>query len=272
MVNEAQDERLRENLSLIENRLLIFSGKGGVGKTTVAANLAVILAEMGKQVGLLDVDIHGPNLAKMLGAEGKRMEIEDEKRIKPVAVSDNLKLVSMSFLLSTPDLAVIWRGPLKMQAIRQFLSEVAWGRLDWLIIDSPPGTGDEPLSIAQLIPGTGAMVVTTPQEVSLLDSMKAVTFAKRLNLRIVGIVENMSGMTCPHCGKPVALFKEGGGKRIAARMDVPYLGKIPIDPEIVDSSDDGRPFVLGHPQSEAYKAMKEIATRLVEEGTIQGDS
>jgi len=252
-----EDIKISKTLSKIKNRLLVFSGKGGVGKSTVAANLALAFAMHGLKVGLLDVDIHGPNSAKMLGVEDKRMDVSPEG-IKPVNVNDNLKLVSMSFLLRDPNLPVIWRGPLKMKAIQQFLGDVDWGELDWLIIDSPPGTGDEPLSVAQLIPATGAIVVTTPQEVSVMDSRKAVAFARSLNLKILGIIENMSGMACPHCGKQIDLFKEGGGKKAALELGVPFLGKIPIDPQIVISSDEGKPFIGSHPDSEASKAFMKI--------------
>ncbi len=259
---EQAQKRIEATLSKIKHRLLVFSGKGGVGKSTVAANLGLALGHRGLQVGLLDVDIHGPNLAKMLGVEGKRLEAREKTRIIPVSVDGNLKVVSMAFLLEDPDLPVIWRGPLKMSAIRQFLSDVEWGELDWLIVDSPPGTGDEPLSVAQLIPATGAIVVTTPQEVSLLDSRKAVTFARRLGLRVVGIIENMSGMVCPHCGARIDLFKRGGGERVANEMGVPFLGRVPIDPDIVQASDDGKPFILRDAESEASKAFEAIVEKI----------
>jgi len=233
-----------------------------VGKSTVAANLALALVQKGMKVGLFDVDIHGPNLAKMLGAEDKSLDISPEG-IKPVLVNDNLKLVSMSFLLQEPNLPVIWRGPMKMKAIQQFLGDVEWGELDWLIIDSPPGTGDEPLSIAQLIPATAAVIVTTPQEVSLMDSRKAVNFALRLNLRVLGIIENMSGMVCPHCGKKIDLFKEGGGKKADIEMGVPFLGKIPLDPDIVTDGDEGRPFIAAQPESEASRAFMNIVENIM---------
>ena len=252
-----EDTKISKTLSKIKNRLLVFSGKGGVGKSTVAANLALAFALRGLNVGLLDVDIHGPNLAKMLGVEDKRMDASPEG-IKAVNVNDNLKLVSMSFLLQDPNTPVIWRGPLKMKAIQQFLGDVDWGELDWLIIDSPPGTGDEPLSVAQLIPASGAIVVTTPQEVSLMDSRKAVAFARSLNLKMLGIIENMSGMVCPHCGNEIDLFKKGGGEKVALELGVPFLGKIPIDPQIVISSDEGKPFIGAHPDSEASKAFMKI--------------
>ncbi len=253
-------------LSRMKNRLLVFSGKGGVGKSTVAANLALALAQRGNKVGLLDVDIHGPNLPKMLGVEDKRLDISSGV-IKPVEVKENLKLVSMSFLLQDANLPVIWRGPMKMKAIQQFLGDVKWGELDWLVIDSPPGTGDEPLSVAQLIPATGAIVVTTPQEVSLMDSRKAVAFARKLNLKVLGIIENMSGMVCPHCGKRIDLFKEGGGQRAALELGIPFLGKIPLDPEVVTLGDEGKAFIDIHPKSDASKAFMSIVDNIVKNTT-----
>lgn len=266
--NKREEERKEEErkvsvtLAKIKNRLLVFSGKGGVGKSTVSANLALAFAKKGLKVGLLDVDIHGPNLAKMMGVEDKRMEVSPEG-IKAVNVNENLKLVSMSFLLQEPNLPVIWRGPMKMKAIQQFLGDVDWGELDWIVVDSPPGTGDEPLSVAQLIPATGAIIVTTPQEVSLMDSRKAVAFAVKLNLKIIGIIENMSGMVCPHCGKKINLFKEGGGEKTALELGVPFLGKIPLDPQIVSSGDEGKPFIATQPDSEASKAFMEIVENII---------
>jgi ATP-binding protein involved in chromosome partitioning len=258
-----EEIKVSRTLAKIKNRLLVFSGKGGVGKSTVAANLALAFARKGLKVGLLDVDIHGPNLAKMLGVEDKKMDISPDG-IKAVDVNNNLKLVSMSFLLQDPSLPVIWRGPMKMKAIQQFLGDVDWGELDWLVIDSPPGTGDEPLSVAQLIPATGAVIVTTPQEVSLMDSRKAVAFALKLNLKVVGIIENMSGMVCPHCGKKIDLFKEGGGYKAALELGVPFLGKIPLDPQIVTSGDEGKPFIATQPGSEATKAFMNIVKNIME--------
>lgn len=257
-----EERKVAETLAKIKNRLLVFSGKGGVGKSTVSANLAFALASKGLKVGLLDVDIHGPNLAKMLGVEGKKMDVSP-LGIKAVEVNENLKLVSISFLLQDPSLPVIWRGPMKMKAIQQFLADVDWGELDWLIIDSPPGTGDEPLSVAQLIPATGAVVVTTPQEVSLMDSSKAVIFAHRLNLKVTGIIENMSGMVCPHCGKRIDLFKEGGGEKAALELGVPFLGKIPLEPQIVTSGDEGKPFIRYQPNSKASKAFEKIVEAII---------
>jgi Mrp family chromosome partitioning ATPase len=263
-MKDEQEKNIEKTLSKIKQRLLVFSGKGGVGKSTVAANLGLALATKGKRVGLIDVDIHGPNLAMMLGVEGKRFEASSEKKIIPVPVAENLSLASMSFLLESPDLPVIWRGPLKMKLIQQFLGDVAWGDLDWLVVDSPPGTGDEPLSVAQLIPATGAVIVTTPQEVSLLDSRKAVAFARKLNLQILGIIENMSGMICPHCGKPINIFKEGGGEKTAREMGVPFLGRVPLEPHIVESGDTGRPFIIEKPDSEAAKAFMAIVEKIID--------
>lgn len=255
--NAPDDQKIQEVLKNVKNRLLVFSGKGGVGKSTVAANLAWALSERNLKVGLMDVDIHGPSLAKMLGVENQKLELTDQKII-PMSITENLKLVSMAFFLDKLDDPVVWRGPLKMKAIQQFIEDVAWGNLDWLICDSPPGTGDEPLSVASLIPATGAVIVTTPQEVSLLDSRKAISFAQMLNLKIFGVIENMSGFVCPHCGEKTDLFKSGGGEQIAAEYHVPFLGRIPIEPGIVESGDDGKPFSHYRKESNAARVFAEI--------------
>ncbi|MCD6574105.1 Mrp/NBP35 family ATP-binding protein [Candidatus Aerophobetes bacterium] len=261
-----QQEKIRENIEKISHKLLIISGKGGVGKTTVATNLAFSLALRGKKVGLLDVDIHGPNIPKMVGVEGEKLSALPDGRIEPIFVSPGVKVVSVSPLLRNSDTPVIWRGPLKMKLISQFLSDVEWGELDYLIVDSPPGTGDEPLSAAQLISSlTGAIIVTTPQEVALLDSRKAVNFARALNIPIIGIIENMSGFTCPKCGETTYLFKTGGGERSARDLDVPFLGKIPLDPEIVDSGDKGEPFVVTHKNSSKQNHMDKIVDNIIKE-------
>jgi len=257
-----EEKKVSRMLEKVKNTLLVFSGKGGVGKSTVATNLALALSQKGEQVGLMDVDIHGPNLAKMLGVENKRME-NFQNRLLPVNVTDNLKLVSMALLLESPGSAVIWRGPMKMKIIQQFLGDVEWGELDWLICDSPPGTGDEPLSVAQLIPATSALIVTTPQDVALLDSRKAVSFAQKLNLNILGIIENMSGFLCPHCGKRIDLFKKGGGEKIARELKIPFLGRIPIDPQIVESGDNGQPLMLNRNDSEAARAFEDIVEKIL---------
>jgi ATP-binding protein involved in chromosome partitioning len=254
-------EKLKAKLSHIKHRIMVMSGKGGVGKSTVSANLAVALSQDGFDVGLLDADIHGPNIPKMLGIEFQHVE-NFGKGMIPVEVFPNLKVISMAFFIGDRDNPVVWRGPLKHSAISQFLGEVEWGPLDFLVVDLPPGTGDEPLSVAHLIKNVdGSIIVTTPQDVALLDSRKAVTFSRMLNIPVIGIVENMSGLICPHCHKEISLFKKGGGEKAARDMRVPFLGRIPIDPEMVTDCDRGMPFVMAHPNAEATKAFEEIAHR-----------
>jgi Mrp family chromosome partitioning ATPase len=257
-------ERLNSKLSHIKHRILVMSGKGGVGKSTVSTNLAVGLSMDGFDVGLLDADIHGPNIPKMLGIESKHVE-GTERGMIPVEVFQNLKVISMAFFIGDRDNPVVWRGPLKHNAISQFLGEVEWGNLDFLIVDLPPGTGDEPLSVAHLIKNVdGSIIVTTPQDVALLDSRKSVNFSKMLSIPVIGIVENMSGLICPHCNKEIPLFKIGGGEKAAKDLKVPFLGRVPIDPEMVTDCDRGMPFVMSHPKSEAAKAFKQIADRCKE--------
>ncbi|MFC1786553.1 P-loop NTPase [Halobacteriota archaeon] len=228
----------------VKHKIMVMSGKGGVGKTTVAVNLAVSLANKGYKVGIMDTDMHGPNVPKMLGIEDEHLRSSPVGML-PVTAFQGLKVVSVGFLLSDKDTPTIWRGPVKMSLIKQFTSDIAWGTLDYLIIDLPPGTGDEPLSIVQLIQDVdGAVIVTTPQEVSLLDSRKAVNFARQIKVPLIGIVENMGGFACPECGNTIDLFKVGGGERAAMELVVPFLGRIPIDPKICESGDSGTPFVL----------------------------
>ena len=256
--------KIMENIQKIKHKIIIMSGKGGVGKSTVATNLALSLTMYGAEVGLLDVDINGPDIPKMLNIEDEKLVV-DKNGITPIMLPPHLKVMSMAFLLKDKDTPVIWRGPLKMQAINQFLGDVAWGNLDYLIIDLPPGTGDEPLSIAQLIPNSsGAVIVTTPQEVALLDSRKSVNFAKTLNMPVIGIIENMSGFVCPKCGYRIDLFKTGGGRRAALELSVPFLGKVPIDPKIVETGDSGKPFVLEYSKSDSAKAFEEIVKKIEE--------
>ena len=255
-------ERLKSTLSHIKHRILVMSGKGGVGKSTVSTNLAVALSMEGLNVGLLDADIHGPNIPKMLGIESGQV-VGSGAGMTPIGVFPNLKVISMAFFIGDPDNPVVWRGPLKHNAISQFVGEVEWGNLDFLVVDLPPGTGDEPLSVAHVIKDVdGAVIVTTPQDVALLDSRKAVTFSRMLHIPVIGIVENMSGLECPHCHKEIPLFKMGGGEKAARDMKVPFLGRIPIDPEMVTDCDRGRPLVMSHPSSEAAKAFQVIASRV----------
>jgi ATP-binding protein involved in chromosome partitioning len=246
---QAQDERIRKQLERIGRIFLVMSGKGGVGKSSVAINLAAALAGRGYRVGLLDVDLHGPSTIKMLGLERERAAA-DGSDLLPIPYGENLKVISMASFLENPDTAVIWRGPLKISAIRQFVSDVRWGDLDFLFVDSPPGTGDEPLTVAQVIPMAQGIIVTTPQEVALLDIRKSITFCRQVGMTVFGIIENMSGLVCPHCGQRIDLFSTGGGERTARDMGVPFLGSIPIQPEMVSASDQGRPYVHDGPDGE----------------------
>ena len=233
-------EAVAARLETIKRKILVLSGKGGVGKSTVAANLAIALAQAGRRVGLLDVDIHGPSIPRLLGLESYRVT-GTGTALLPVEWNSSLRVMSMGFVLQHHDDPVIWRGPLKMGVIKQFLKDVEWGELDYLIVDCPPGTGDEPLSVAQLIgEGTRAVVVTTPQELALADVRKCINFCRKLEIPMLGVVENMSGFTCPQCGHAVDIFKKGGGEKMSADLGVPFLGSIPIDPAVVESGDRGR--------------------------------
>jgi Mrp family chromosome partitioning ATPase len=247
----------------VKHKVVVMSGKGGVGKSTVAVNLALALSMRGNRVGLLDSDIHGPTVPKLFGMQDERLgPSATGMGISPVEVSGNLEMVSMGFLLEK-DMPVIWRGPLKMKAIEQFLREVSWGKLEYLIIDLPPGTGDEPLSIAQLLPDMdGAIIVTTPQDVALISVRRAITFARALNLEMLGIIENMSGFVCPNCGAEVDIFGKGGGERAAREMGVEFLGSIPLDPTIVESGEEGKPFILEMGDSVPAKRFDEISDKI----------
>jgi ATP-binding protein involved in chromosome partitioning len=249
---------LQDNISRIKHKMIVLSGKGGVGKSTVATNIAIALSLKGQKVGLMDIDIHGPSIPKMLGLEGQTLK-GTETGLAPIVYTDNLRVISIGFILRTQDDAVIWRAPLKHKLIRDFLTDVKWGELDYLVVDSPPGTGDEPLSVVQLLgDADGAIVVTTPQDVALTDVRKAITFCRQVNLPIIGVVENMSGFVCPYCGKTVDIFKRGGGQEMAREMRVPFLGRIPLDPKIVETGDSGKPYLQYYKDSETTKAFNMV--------------
>jgi ATP-binding protein involved in chromosome partitioning len=261
---DAEKEQIRQRMKNIRHQVLVLSGKGGVGKSTVAANLALSLALAGKKVGLLDIDIHGPSIPRILNLEGKTVQAA-ENVILPIEMVHNLKVMSIGFLLRGSSDAVIWRGPMKYQMIKQFLKDVQWGSLDFLVVDSPPGTGDEPLSAVQLIEkADGAIIVTTPQEVALSDVRKCISFCRNLRLPILGVVENMSGFVCPKCGEKTNVFKSGGGETMAKQMEVPFLGRIPMDPQIVQACDSGKPFVYHYSQSPTARAFEKILNPLLE--------
>ena len=231
-----------DRMAKIKHKIIIASGKGGVGKSTVSVNLARALQLKGMRVGILDADITGPDIPKLLGIEDARL-MQGQEGIEP-AKADGIKAASMALILTSRDSPVVWRGPMKMAAIKQFIQDVNWGDLDFLLVDLPPGTSDEPLSVVQLIPElAGAIIVTTPQEVALLDSRKAVNMVRAMKLPVLGIVENMSGLICPHCGDSISIFGAGGGERMAEEMDVPFLGAIPIDPKVCALGDSGMTFV-----------------------------
>ena len=259
---EEQEIRLKENMAKIKQVFIVMSGKGGVGKSTVAVNLAYALSLSGKNTGIMDIDLHGPNIAKMLGIENQSITT-DEFGIEPVKVNDHLKAISLALVGLKRDAPIIWRGPMKSGAIKQFLSDVYWGELDCLIIDSPPGTGDEPLSACQFIPNiTGAIIVTTPQDVAVLDARKSIQFAKELKIPVAGIIENMSGYTCPHCHHEVNLFKKGGGEKTASEFNIPFLGGIPFNQEMVEMGDQGTPFVSFKPDSKEVKIFLQIVQKI----------
>ncbi|MCQ4384935.1 MAG: Mrp/NBP35 family ATP-binding protein [Sulfolobales archaeon] len=266
---QAVDTKIQLRMKSVKYKIAVLSGKGGVGKSFVSSNLAVALAATGKKVGILDVDFHGPSVPKMLGLRGQ-MLTADDKGINPVMGPFGMKVVSIDFLLPRDDTPVVWRGSLKHSAIRQFLGDVNWGELDYLVLDLPPGTGDEPLSVVQLVPNlTGMIIVTIPSEVSTLAVRRSISFARAANTRILGVIENMSYFVCPSDGKKYYVFGEGKGKKMAEEMGVPLLGEIPLDPLIAESNDLGEPFFLKYPTSPASQEFVKIAERvikIVEEG------
>lgn len=257
-----QNKALTRNLEGIRHRLFVMSGKGGVGKSSVAVNLAAGLAARGFKVGILDVDLHGPSVPRLLGTSAPVMA-DEEGRMLPVSCGENLCLISMDAFLKDRDTAILWRGPKKTGAIRQFLSDVRWGALDYLVIDSPPGTGDEHMTVLDAIPDAESIVVTTPQELSLADVRKALDFLVQVNGRVLGIVENMSGLYCPHCGEEIDLFKKGGGEALARQYGLPFLGAIPLDPATVVAADRGEPVVTLPGDSPAKRGFLALADAVV---------
>jgi ATP-binding protein involved in chromosome partitioning len=261
MQQREQIEQLKARMKQIKHKIAVISGKGGVGKSTITVNLAAAFARKGYAVGVLDADIHGPSVPRLFGLTGQQVKI-GPPGVFPVNGPLNIKVISIDFFLPE-EIPTIWRGPLKMGAIRQFLQDIVWGQLDILFIDLPPGTGDEPLTIAQFLPEmNGVIVVTLPTLLSSNIVKKAVTFALRLNMPIIGVVENMSGFVCPHCGTKTEIFGSGGGRRMAEESGAKFLGSIPIDPEVSADADRGKPFMLEHETSTAARAFKEIVEQV----------
>lgn len=256
-----QDDQINASLGKIKQKFLVMSGKGGVGKSSTSVNLSIALAKKGFKVGLMDVDLHGPDIPRMLGLTDPP-EVNQNHKLNPMRYSDNLMAISIEAFTPNKDDAIIWRGPMKFSAIRQFIADVEWGDLDFLIIDAPPGTGDEPLTVAQQISDAKAVIVTTPQEVALADVRKSINFCKTVKMEIFGLIENMSGLTCPHCQKDIDLFGSGGGEKTARQMGVPFLGRIPIDPRVVSCGDSGACYQELHSDSAVSQAFSQIAARM----------
>jgi ATP-binding protein involved in chromosome partitioning len=254
--------KLQNRLNSIKHKIMVMSGKGGVGKSSVSANLAVSLALAGKKVGLLDIDFHGPSIPRMFSVQHKRAEGTPDQNILPIE-QDGVKLMSVGFLVPDDRAAVVWRGPMKMGVLEQLLKDVEWGELDYLIIDFPPGTGDEALSACQLIDDAdGAIIVTTPQEVSLSDCRRAIDFCRKLNLPVLGVIENMSGFVCPNCGTRTDIFSTGGGRKMAETEEVPFLGEVPLDPALMAACEQGEAYIKTHPESVTAEVFKEIGMLL----------
>jgi Mrp family chromosome partitioning ATPase/predicted Fe-Mo cluster-binding NifX family protein len=269
VVNKGQideDALIKASLGKIKNRLLIMSGKGGVGKTSVSVNLSLALANQGYKVGLMDVDIHGPDIPRMLGLKGMA-ESNTLQKLVPMRYYDNLHVISIESIMQNKDDAIIWRGPMKHAVIRQFIADVDWGELDYLIIDAPPGTGDEPLSVAQTITDAKAIIITTPQEISLADVRKSISFCRTVKMEILGLIENMSSLTCPHCQKMIDLFGTGGGKTVAKASKLDFMGSIPFDSNMVKCGDAGTSFLKNHADSKVTKAFLEISKKIIKSKT-----
>ena len=256
-----KDAAIKQSLGKIKNKIIVMSGKGGVGKTSTSVNLSIALASSGYQVGIMDVDLHGPDVPRMLGLNGMP-QLAPSHKLSPLRYSDNLSAISIEPFIPGKDDAIIWRGPLKFSAIRQFIGDVEWGELDFLVIDSPPGTGDEPLTVAQMISDAKAIIVTTPQEIALADVRKSINFCRAVKMEIFGMIENMSGFNCPHCGELIELFGAGGGERTAKEMGVRFLGRIPFDPGVVACGDSGTCYQKVHTNSAVARAFSEVSQAL----------
>ena len=259
-----EDEAIKLSLSKIKHKIFVLSGKGGVGKSSISANLAASLSKKGYKTGLMDVDVHGPSIAHMLGLT-EMLNISENKLLIPKQINGNLKVVSVQALMQDKDQAIIWRGPAKSGMIRQFVSSVDWGELDFLIIDAPPGTGDEPLTVVQTIPEALGIIVTTPQEVALADIRKSISFCKTVHLKTLGIVENMAGFKCPHCNEPIDLFSSGGGEKTAKAQGLTFLGSIPFDTEVVISGDSGVPIMLQDKETRFSKGFDKIVENIIKQ-------
>jgi Mrp family chromosome partitioning ATPase len=262
---DIQDAEIRDTLNHIKNKILVMSGKGGVGKSSVAAYLSVSLAKRGHKVGLMDVDLHGPSIPRMLGLKGMPQPSDHPGKVAPIRYLPNMHVISIEPLLGEDkDVATIWRGPLKIGVIKQFIADMEWPELDYLIVDSPPGTGDEPLTIAQTIPDAKALVVTTPQEISLADVRKSISFCRQVNMEILGIIENMSGLQCPHCGKDIELFKKHGGQVMAEQKGLRLLASLPFEPDIVKEGDIGSVTTLDNDQLSFTREFNKMVDQIVE--------
>ena len=263
--HQQQDAEIKERLRQIKNKILVMSGKGGVGKSSMAAYLSVALAKRGYKVGLMDVDLHGPSIPRMLGLKGSVGPGAREGKGQPVRYIPNMEVISIESLMGeNKDAATIWRGPLKIGVIKQFIADIEWMDLDYMIIDSPPGTGDEPLTVAQTIPDAKAVIVTTPQEISLADVRKSINFCRQVNMQILGLVENMSGLKCPHCGEMIDIFKNGGGMFTAKKEDLDLLGSLPFEPEVVSMGDMGSMRLLDNPKLLITQEFNKIVDRIVQ--------
>ncbi len=262
---QEQQAMIKDNLARIKHKIFVLSGKGGVGKSSVSANLAAVLSQKGYKTGLMDVDVHGPSIAQMLGMTELLDITPDQQRLVPKQVSENLKAVSVQALMQDKDQAIIWRGPAKAGMIQQFVGMVDWGELDFLIIDAPPGTGDEPLTVVQTIPEALGVIVTTPQEVALADIRKSISFCKTVKLKTLGIVENMSGFSCPHCGESIDLFMHGGGEKTAREQGLTFLGSIPFDTGVVASGDNGIPLMLQEKETPFTRAFSTVVDNITKQ-------